>query len=119
VESVVITPKPSASTKSVNAASTFMFVRVQRSPIKILFWINDFQMAKIQTIDEFKRIKESDFGFIVIFDGASNTLHQSRCENLTEDIFSNQDGNSLHWFSTIALAEKSYIITPCESCRPE
>jgi hypothetical protein len=76
-------------------------------------------MAKIQNIDEFKSIKASDFGFIVIFDGASNTLHQSRCKNLTEEIFSNQDGNSLHWFSTIALAEKSFIVTPCDFCKPE
>jgi hypothetical protein len=76
-------------------------------------------MAKIQNIDEFNRIKESDFGFIVIFDGASNTLHQSKCGELTEEMFSNQDGNSLHWFSTIALAEKSFIITPCQLCKPE
>lgn len=76
-------------------------------------------MAKIQSIDEFKCIQESDFGFIVIFDGASNTLHQSYCENLTDEVFSNQDGNSLYWFSTIALAEKSFNITPCKDCKPE
>jgi hypothetical protein len=76
-------------------------------------------MAKIQNLDEFKRIKESDFGFIVIFDGASNTLHQSDCPSLTDEIFANQDGNSLYWFSTIALVEKSFIVTPCNSCKPE
>jgi hypothetical protein len=76
-------------------------------------------MAKIQSIDEFKRIQESDFGFIVIFDGASNALHQSNCVDLTDEIFANQYGNSLHWFSTIALAEKSFNVTPCKDCKPE
>lgn len=75
-------------------------------------------MTKIKNIDEFKKIVKSDFGFIVIFDGASNILHQSRCKNLTDDNFSNQDGNSLYWFLTISLAEKSFIVTPCESCKP-
>jgi hypothetical protein len=76
-------------------------------------------MAKIQSTDEFKRIRESDFGFIVIFDGASNMLHQSDCDELTEDRFTNSEGNSFHWFSTLALAEKSFQITPCGVCKPE
>jgi NAD-dependent SIR2 family protein deacetylase len=76
-------------------------------------------MVKIQNIDEFKSITGSDSGFVVIFDGASNTMHQTKCTNLTEDVFSNQDGNSLHWFSTIALAEKSFAVTQCESCKPK
>ncbi|MEW6043528.1 MAG: hypothetical protein AB1608_04645 [Thermoproteota archaeon] len=76
-------------------------------------------MAKIQSTDEFKRIRESDFGFIVIFDGASNTLHQSSCDELTEDRFTNSEGDSFHWFSTLALAEKSFHVTPCNVCKPE
>jgi hypothetical protein len=76
-------------------------------------------VAKIQTLEEFVMIKKSDFGFIVIFDGASNTLHQSRCENLTDDSFANQDGASLYWFSTLSLAEKSFNVTPCKHCKPE
>lgn len=76
-------------------------------------------MVKIQNIDEFKSITGSDSGFVVIFDGAANTLHQTKCTNLTSDVFSNQDGNSLHWFSTISLVEKSFGVTPCQSCKPE
>jgi len=76
-------------------------------------------MVKIQNIDEFKSITESDSGFVVIFDGAANTLHQTKCTSLTNDMFSNQDGNSLHWFSTISLAEKSFTVTQCESCKPK
>ncbi len=76
-------------------------------------------MAKIQNIDEFKSIRKSDFGFIVVFDGASNMLHQSRCQELTEDRFSDSEGDSFHWFSTLALAEKSFNITPCHTCKPE
>jgi hypothetical protein len=115
---VVITQKASVSTKNANAASTSMFVRVQRNPIEI-HPSPIHHVSKIKNIDEFRRIKGSDFGFIVIFDGASNMLHQTNCTNLTDSEFSNQEGNALHWFSTLALAEKSFNVTPCTACRPE
>lgn len=76
-------------------------------------------MTKIQTIDEFKNIKKSEFGFIVVSDGATNTMHQSKCKDLGDSAYSNKDGNSLHWFSTIATAEKSFMITLCKECKPE
>jgi hypothetical protein len=69
-------------------------------------------MVRIQNIDEFKSITESKFGFIVVFDGAANSLHQSKCPSLTDDTFSSQAENSLHWFSTILMAEKSFVVTP-------
>ena len=115
---VVTTWKASVSTKNVNVVSTSMFVQVQRNPIEI----HDSptcRVAKIKNIDEFRRIKGSDFGFIVVFDGASNMLHQTNCTHLTDADFSNQEGNALHWFSTLALAEKSFNITPCAMCKPE
>lgn len=76
-------------------------------------------MTKIQTIDEFNNIKKSEFGFIVVSDGATNTMHQSKCKNLDEGTYPNKDGFTLYWFSTIAIAEKSFMITPCKECNPE
>jgi len=76
-------------------------------------------MSKIQNADEFKCIIESGLGFIVTSDNAANTLHQSKCTSLTNEAFSNLDENSLHWFSTIDIAEKLFIVTPCKSCNPE
>lgn len=76
-------------------------------------------MTKIKSLEEFKQIRDAEFGFIVAFDGASNVLHQSICNILTEDKFSTQDGTSHHWFATLALAEKSFNVTVCDSCKPE
>jgi hypothetical protein len=110
--------KPNVSTKNASVASTSMFVQVRRNLIEIRDSPTS-NVAKIRNIEEFKQIKGSDFGFIVIFDGASNMLHQSKCGNLNDDTFSNQEGNAFHWFSTLALAEKSFNVTPCIVCKPE
>lgn len=115
---VVTTQKVNVSTKSVNVASTSMFVQVQRNPIEI-HPSPTHHVSKIKNIDEFRQIKGSNFGFIVIFDGASNMLHQTNCIDVTDSEFSNQEGNALHWFSTLALAEKSFNVTPCSACKPE
>jgi hypothetical protein len=76
-------------------------------------------MTKIETAEEFKKIKELDFGFIVIFDYVSNIIHQSGCADLSRYDFSAQNNSSLHWFSSIMLAEKSFNIIPCQICKPE
>lgn len=110
--------KPNVLTKNASVALTFMFVRVRRNPIEIPC-LHIQSMAKIKNIDEFKLIRDGDFGFIVIFDGASNTLHQSNCSGLTDDTFANSDGSAFHWFATLAVAEKSFNITPCGTCKPE
>ncbi|MBM2852715.1 MAG: hypothetical protein HW420_1262 [Candidatus Nitrosotenuis sp.] len=36
-------------------------------------------MSKIDSLEQFKRVKESNLGFIVFSDGISKTIHQSNC----------------------------------------
>jgi len=96
-----------------------MFVRVQRKPVKIpsLYCFIVLKMSKIQSLEQFKLVKVSNFGFIVFTNDASKTIHQSKCESITEGKFAdNIDG--FHWFSTIAMAKKSFSLTTCESCKP-
>ena len=107
--------KASASTKNASAASTFMFVRVQKNPIKILT-IQKTSLTKIQSIQEFKQIKDASFGFIIVSNDVTSTLHQSKCNTLTDEGFSEQ---THHWFSTLNLAEKSFAVVMCDSCKPE
>lgn len=73
-------------------------------------------MTKIQSIDEFKHIKDTDFGFIVVNDGTTNILHQSKCDTLADSKFPEQEH---HWFSTLTLAEKSFNVKICDTCKPE
>jgi len=114
---VDIMRKANASKKNASAASTFMFVRVRKNPIKISSSPVTF-MTKIQNLEEFKQIRDTKFGFIVAFDGTANVLHQNTCNNLTDDKFSNQE-TSHHWFSSLALAEKAFTVTICNACKPE
>ena len=72
-------------------------------------------MTKIQTIEEFRRIKDAEFGFIITSNG-TNTLHQSNCNNLTDEGFARSDH---YWFATISLAERSFDVVICEACKPE
>lgn len=93
-----------------------MFVQVRRNPIKILQMMLR-RMTKIETVLEFKNILQGNFGFIVVSNDQSNTIHQSGCKNLNE-MFT-EVGNAFHWFATIALAEKSFKTVPCSTCNPE
>ena len=81
-------------------------------------------MVKIQSIDEFKSIHESEFGFVVIANNGSKIMHKTKCGkvNLEEYIESTNPNNitEFHWFSTVALAEKSFPeISTCKSCNPD
>jgi len=75
-------------------------------------------MVKISNVDEFNRIRESDFGFIVISDDNS-IIHKPSCESVKVDDFIKTKSaiEKYHWFSTISLAEKEFSqITSCQNC---
>ena len=78
-------------------------------------------MVKISNVDEFNRIKESDFGFIVI-SGEKSVIHKPSCKSVNSDDFikNESDIEKFHWFSTISLAEKEFSqITSCQNCNPD
>jgi len=74
-------------------------------------------MTKIETVLEFKNIMQGNFGFIVVTNDKSNTVHQSNCDELNDEF--TEVGNAFHWFATLSLAEKSFKTTPCGKCNPE
>ncbi|MBI5147405.1 MAG: hypothetical protein HZA84_09385 [Thaumarchaeota archaeon] len=74
-------------------------------------------MSKIESLEQFKLVKDSNLGFIVFSNNTSKTIHRSKCDSITESKFSdNVDG--FHWFSTIGMAKKSFGIIMCDACRP-
>lgn len=80
-------------------------------------------MVRIQSLDEFNSIKKSDFGYIIKVKTGSPTIHKTKCNSFNADNFIDSlDAKSdtvFHWFSTIALVEKSFPDTiPCEQCKP-
>ena len=81
-------------------------------------------MVKIGSVEEFNRIKESEYGFILIVKNGENVLHKPQCEKFSADDFidSNklENNTQFNWFSTVALVEKEFIeIKSCESCNPD
>jgi hypothetical protein len=73
-------------------------------------------LSKIESLEQFKLVKDSNLGFIV-FSGEAPIIHQSKCDSITEGKFAESD-EKFHWFSTIAMAKKSFSITICDACRP-
>ena len=81
-------------------------------------------MVKIQSIDEFKSIHDSEFGFLIIANNGSKIMHKTKCEKIIlDDYIDSTKTDSIvefHWFSTVALAEKSFPeITACKICNPD
>lgn len=77
-----------------------------------------FKMSRIEGLEQFKLVKESNIGFIVFSDDAAKTIHQSKCGIITEGKFASNDGNGFHWFSTIDMAKKSFSLVMCDACKP-
>lgn len=75
-------------------------------------------MSRIEGLEQFKLVKGSNIGFIVFSDDAAKTIHQSKCDVITEGKFASSDGNGFHWFSTIEMARKSFSIVMCDACKP-
>lgn len=74
-------------------------------------------MSKIESLEQFKLVKGSNFGFIVYSDETAKTIHQSKCDSITEGKFAS-NGDGFHWFSTIDMARKSFSIIVCDACKP-
>ena len=81
-------------------------------------------MVKIQSTEEFKRIKESNYGLLVVLDDKLNpTMHKTNCSQINEDGYPYSEKNSnktkFHWFSSYSLAEKEFEnILVCKNCNP-
>jgi hypothetical protein len=81
-------------------------------------------MVKIQSTEEFRRIKESNYGLLVILDDKLNpTMHKTNCSQITKDSYFYSKkilGEAkFHWFSSYSLAEKEFEnILVCKNCNP-
>ena len=77
-------------------------------------------MVKIQSLEELRKIKESNYGFVIIFTKSMPIIHTTNCKLIFEnDFIKNNDNLSHHWFSTISLAEKELgDIKSCKLCNP-
>lgn len=79
-------------------------------------------MVKIKSLDEFKKILKSNYGYIIITKkNQLPTIHQPKCTLISEEEFKTSIKEPqdfyYHWFSSISLAEKEIekIIT-CKNC---
>ena len=81
-------------------------------------------MVKIQSTEEFRRIKESDYGLLVILDDKLNPImHKTNCSQVTKDSYFYSKKilgeTKFHWFSSYSLAEKEFEnILVCKNCNP-
>ena len=77
-------------------------------------------MVKIESVDELKKIKESNFGFVIIQSESIPIIHTTNCKLIFENDFIKNKENSLyHWFSTYSLAEKELgDLQSCKLCNP-
>ena len=79
-------------------------------------------MVKIKNLEEFRRIQDSDFGYILsIKKNLPPTIHQPKCKSLKEEDFElSLKENSefiFYWFSSISRAEKEMEgIVTCKNC---
>ena len=78
-------------------------------------------MVKIENIEELRKIKESNYGFVIIITYTKSIIHNTDCKLIFEQDFL-RDGNNdskYHWFSTYSLAEKELgDIKSCKLCNP-
>ena len=77
-------------------------------------------MVKIESVNELKKIKESNYGFVIIQSDSLPVIHTANCKLIFEnDFVKNNKNSSYHWFSTYSLAEKELgNIQSCKLCNP-
>ena len=81
-------------------------------------------MVKIQSTEEFRRIKESNYGLLVILDDKLNpTMHKTNSSQVTKDSYfyskKSSSETKFHWFSSYSPAEKEFEdILICKNCNP-
>ena len=77
-------------------------------------------MVKIESVEELKKIKESNYGFVIIETESAPVIHKTNCKLIFEnDFIKNKQNSSYHWFSTYSLAEKELgDLQSCKLCNP-
>ena len=78
-------------------------------------------MVKIENIEELRKIKESNYGFVIIITHTKSIIHNTDCKLIFEQDFlkDSNNGSKYHWFSTYSLAEKELRdIKSCKLCNP-
>ena len=77
-------------------------------------------MVKIESVEELRKIKESDFGFVIFLSESMPIIHTTNCKLIFEnDFLQNNKIQSHHWFSTYLLAEQELgDLKSCKLCNP-
>ena len=80
-------------------------------------------MVKIENVKEFRRIKKSNYGYIVTVDSNKAVFHKPGCKSVTEDDYlksmKNKSQTSYQWFSSYSSADKEFSsIDSCQVCKP-
>ena len=77
-------------------------------------------MVKIESVEELKKIKVSNFGFVIILSESLSIIHSTNCKLIFEkDFLKNNIIQTHHWFSTHFLAEKELgDLKSCKLCNP-
>jgi len=77
-------------------------------------------MVKIESVEELKKIKVSNFGFVIILSESMSIIHTTNCKLIFEnDFLKNNKIQTHHWFSTHLLAEKELgDLKSCKLCNP-
>jgi len=77
-------------------------------------------MVKIENVEELRKIKDSNFGFVIIYSESMSIIHATNCKLIFEnDFLQNNKIQTYHWFSTHLLAEKELgDLKSCKLCKP-
>ena len=77
-------------------------------------------MVKIESVEEIRKIKESNYGFVIIVLESTPVIHKTNCKLIFEnDFIKNNKISTHHWFSSYLLAEKELVnIESCKLCNP-
>ena len=77
-------------------------------------------MVKIESVEELRTIKESNFGFVILLSESMAIIHSTNCKLIFEnDFLQNNKIQSYRWFSTHFLAEKELgDLKSCKLCNP-
>jgi len=77
-------------------------------------------MVKIESVEELRKIKESNFGFVILLSKSMPIIHSTNCKLIFEnDFLQNNKNQPHHWFSTHLLAEKELgDLKSCKLCNP-
>ncbi len=77
-------------------------------------------MVNIESVEELRKIKESRYGFVIIFSESMPVIHTTSCKLIFEnDFLKNNKNSTFHWFSSYLLAEKELgDVKSCKLCNP-